>query len=169
MVTRGQIVDIDLGTNTCLVRIPIFETSGTGEKALLTATIAIPPGVHTGYQRGDVVFLTFCDNTLSLPIVIGKLYLGAAEELKAHKQVGWVGCSELEVETGGSAQLPLSKTHIINDTANSDYGDTTLLDLVNRIQTLEATVQQLRNTLNAFAIVGVLDGLLTNPSSPLNS
>ena len=144
MITRGEIIRIDLGTNTCLVRIPIFETNGIGDQALFTATIAIPPGVHTGYQEGDIVFVSFCDNTLSLPVIIGKLYLGSAEELKARSQVGWVGCNELEVEPQGKAQLPVDGT--IFTYRNGRQSN--LKDLLDDVQNLKLVIGNLSSTMS---------------------
>jgi hypothetical protein len=36
----------------------------------------LPPGIHGGYEVGDVVFVSFADNSLSRPVVLGQLYRG---------------------------------------------------------------------------------------------
>lgn len=80
MITKGDIVEIDYLTNTCEVRIPIFETPAKAqEKVIMTATIILPPGVSNGYVAGDKVYVGFVDNSMSSPTVLGLLYPGSTE------------------------------------------------------------------------------------------
>lgn len=53
MVTKGQIVSIQ--DNTCLVRIPYFETVISNENIILEAQIIIQPGCYNCYSKDDMV------------------------------------------------------------------------------------------------------------------
>lgn len=78
MITLSEILDIKIGSNLCKVRIPIFEPAGNKVKVELWATMILPPGIHGGYEKGDVVFVSFTDNSLSRPVVLGQLYRGTS-------------------------------------------------------------------------------------------
>ena len=73
MIVKGLIKTIDFTDNSCTVRLPLFETAASQGEVVLPATILIQPGMYNGYAEGDVVFVDFENDTLSRPIVIGKL------------------------------------------------------------------------------------------------
>ncbi len=79
MVTKGIITSIDYNGNTCQVRIPFFETAGN-DPISGTAIISNTPGSYNGYKVGDVVLVAFEDGQMNNPVIMGKLYLGAAKE-----------------------------------------------------------------------------------------
>lgn len=79
MVTKAEIQSIDFSGNTCEVRIPIFESSGTNIPAVTTATFAHTPGIYNSYKPGDVVWVGFDTNSYSDAVVLGKLYVGVAD------------------------------------------------------------------------------------------
>jgi len=103
MITKGIIKSIDFTTNTCVVRMPLFENAGNTTEMVAEATFAIQPGIYNGYREGDVVELAFDNNELDSPVVIGKLFLGTAEENK--DQRGTINCQDLTVTK--TATLPL--------------------------------------------------------------
>ena len=79
MVTKGIITSIDFNGNTCKVRIPLFETAGN-DPIIHDAIISNTPGMYNGYKVSDVVLVAFEDGQMELPVVVGKLYLGAEKE-----------------------------------------------------------------------------------------
>lgn len=107
MITKAIIQSVNYASNTCNIIIPIFETAGVKKNTEFEATMIVPPGVHSGYQTGDVVFISFYDNSLSLPVVLGKLYVNESTSKleEAFEQKGFVGCNTLEVES--KATLPI--------------------------------------------------------------
>lgn len=80
MVTKGEIQSIDYQGNTCIVRLPYFESAGIKDNIQAEATINNQPGMYNGYKAGDIVWVAFEDGEASQPVVIGKLYLGANKE-----------------------------------------------------------------------------------------
>lgn len=77
MTTLGEIVDIRQDTNLCQVHVPIFDAAGNKTEFRMWATMMLPPGIHSGYEINDVVFITFADNSLNRPVVLGQLYRGS--------------------------------------------------------------------------------------------
>ena len=78
MVTRG-IVEAVLNEYSYKVRIPIFDrieadAEHTDYNSLSTAVASIPKGLNNSIKVGDVIFLTFENNNLTEPIIIGQLY-----------------------------------------------------------------------------------------------
>lgn len=109
MVTKGIIKSIDFNGNSCIVRMPYFETAGSSE-VICEALISNTPGVYNGYKENDVVWIAFEDGTMESPVVIGKLYLGAAKEKQDPR--GTVNCVDSTIN--GTATIP-SDTKLKND------------------------------------------------------
>lgn len=80
MITKGIITAINRNTSKCSVRLPLFESASSSDRIIIDALINIPPGTYNGYFKGDVVFVSFEENSLDKPVVIGKLYRGASFE-----------------------------------------------------------------------------------------
>ena len=84
MITRAQIKEKD-GSNKYRVLIPVFaglldmaNTSNIAinkEGLLTSAYICSTPFYPSNYELGDIVYVTFEENDLSKPVIIGKLYL----------------------------------------------------------------------------------------------
>ena len=85
MITLGEIKSINVDTNLCLVKLPTLEGAGNKNKIELHATMMLPPGIDAGYEVGDVVFVSFVDNTLGRPMVLGQLYRGPGKGTKIDK------------------------------------------------------------------------------------
>lgn len=79
MIVKGIIKSIDVQGNTCVVRMPSFETAGNDE-IVATATVSNSPGSYNGYKVDDVVWVAFENDQLECPVIIGKLYLGIEAE-----------------------------------------------------------------------------------------
>lgn len=82
MLAKGIIQSIDFSSNTCVVRVPLFETAGNEYKCENESIFSIPPGVFNGYKVGDVVIVGFDAGNEGYPIILGKLYTGANDETK---------------------------------------------------------------------------------------
>lgn len=134
MVTKAYIQSIDFAGNTCVVRIPLFEHAGLDERVLADATIAIPPGVYNGYQVGDAVVIGFEHDQYAEPIILGKLYLGVAEE--AETKGSALVCSDLIVSNSlsipGTTKINYSKDVLGVKDTTSDINS--LTDIVNLAQ-----------------------------------
>lgn len=83
MVTKAFIIGHDYGSFIYRVRIPLFETAGLnpGKETFLSssifdATSSYQPGNLNSLRVGDCVFVSFEDNRMGKPVIIGKLYSG---------------------------------------------------------------------------------------------
>lgn len=106
MFTKAEIQSIDYTSNTCLVRIPLFENAASDFPVVVEAQIACEPGIHSGYMKGDKVWVNFETDLPDKPVVVGKMYLGVKNEQKATG--GSVQASTLTVEN--VATLPAETT-----------------------------------------------------------
>lgn len=113
MVAKGIIKSIDFNGNSCVVRMPYFETAGSSE-VVCEALISNAPGVYNGYKENDVVWVAFENGTMEAPVVIGKLYLGAAKEKQDPR--GTINCVDSTIS--GTATIP-SDTKLKNDLDSS--------------------------------------------------
>lgn len=149
MLTKGIILSIDQSSNTCQVRIPIFEGAGNKTIAQAEATFAISPGHFNNYAVDDVVFVEFENNQISCPVVVGKLYLGQAAETAGTLR-GAVRCSELttaKMRLPADATIDLRDTTSVNVSGNSATAPSlTLLDLVLEVQELSRKLTELQNS-----------------------
>ena len=118
MVTKGIIKLIDFNGNSCIVRMPYFETAGSSEVAC-EALISNVPGIYNGYKENDVVWVAFEDGSMETPVVIGKLYLGASKEKQDPR--GTVNCVDSSIS--GTATIP-SDTKLNNDLAANQINTT---------------------------------------------
>lgn len=118
MVTKGIIKSIDFNGNSCIVRMPYFETAGSSE-VICEALISNVPGIYNGYKENDVVWVAFEDGSMETPVVIGKLYLGASKEKQDPR--GTVNCVDSSIS--GSATIP-SDTKLNNDLAANQINTT---------------------------------------------
>ena len=166
MITLGEIKSINSDTNMCLVKLPTLEGVGNKNKIELHATMMLPPGIDAGYEVGDVVFVSFVDNTLGRPTVLGQLYRGPGKGTKID-QIGSatdssLGCAKTmtcdnftsknsaecnNLVTTGYTKLPQGT---VFTGAEDSY---TAADLMARLQSLEADLRQTKLTLAALATI----------------
>lgn len=134
MITTGTIVgkffDKD-GVTLYNVDISIFKdpTSDRGQ-SVVSATCCATPGQYEAYNDGDKVYISFVNNNISHPVILGKIYQNL-EEASVTKPASYFKVNSLEVTE--DAVLP----------ANTKIGD---LDLSN----LEVTALGLNNVLSSI-------------------
>lgn len=117
MVVKGLIKSIDYGGNTCTVRLPVFESAASDKETVVTATFSNQPGIYNGYKVGDVVIVSFENNDIDMPIVMGKLYLGADVESKDPR--GAVNAAN--VKSSSPISIPIdTELTLNNDPTNLD-------------------------------------------------
>lgn len=80
MITKGIITSINRNKNKCSVRMPLFESASSTGPVIIDALISHPPGVYNNLFKNDIVFVSFEENSLEKPIVIGKMYRGPSFE-----------------------------------------------------------------------------------------
>lgn len=152
MLTKGEIQTIDYNNNTGTVRVPLFESAGKNTPVIIDAIFAIPPGIFNGYKVGDVVELGFENNELTPAVVVGKLYLGASEEVNS--ACGSVYGDSLKIHN--SAELPIStrfssdKSEQVADTDTNQTSFSSIADLVEEINKLRVQVAVLETKLNSL-------------------
>ena len=145
MIVKGIIKTIDFLDNSCTVRLPLFETAASSGEVVLKATILTQPGLYNGYVEGDIVFVDFENNELDQPIVLGKLFLGAAKE-EATPGVSALTVGNLKVSS--SATLPIDTKLVLDDTGSAvpvDNGITSyksITDIIKALYKAEANVDQ---------------------------
>ena len=137
MIAQAEIIDLDPTTNYCSVRIPFFEGAGNLAQVKIKATIALPPGIHSGYKTGDKVFVGFSENSVGKPVVLGHIFKGAIADYAAQDRAGFIDCDKLECET--EAKLPYSTTFLA---APNEYSS--LEKFANKITELSNEIKDLK-------------------------
>lgn len=103
MLAKGKIVYIyehDVSNivpekrNKVRVHISSFDSPGIRLNTDIDATISLPPTTTSPYKVGDVVFVGFENNSISKPVVLGKLYLGNDKD----DNFSFANLSELSVQ-----------------------------------------------------------------------
>lgn len=133
MLTQGEIRSIEYESNTCTVRIPIFETVQMDSQVVIPARFAVPPGVFNGYSVGDVVWLGFELEAPEYPVVLGRIYQGV--RMDKGKSNGVVQADSLRVTT--NATLPKNTAFA---GLPSGYGD--ILSITQKLQTVVKRTRQ---------------------------
>ena len=105
MLTKAIIQNIDHTKNICRVRIPLFENASRNVNIIeADAQFSIVPGIYNSYNVGDVVFIGFEENSMELPVILGKLFVSAQAEAAAIR--GSVSGNAITITD--AAQLPYS-------------------------------------------------------------
>lgn len=155
MVTKGEIQTIDYLSNTCQVRIPIFESTTRTNAFIVPATFSIMPGTINMYSPGDVVYVTFENDGITKAIIMGKLYLGVSEE---QTNRGSLKVNSLNVKTDLSIPIntkivSASDSNINPNNAITNYDS--ISKIINVLSTTKAAVEKL-NANNNSPIVNLL-------------
>ena len=158
MVVKGVLLSVDYAGNTCMVRIPIFESAAGGMPAVAEAIISNTPGCYNGYKPEDVVLVAFEVGHIENPVVIGKLYLGAIKENQDPR--GMINCNSFIAQQDSSLPLAAKLDYTVPDGMVVAEGATSsfksfidvingLQDLAIKVNTLETRVAELEKQLNA--------------------
>lgn len=106
MITTGIIRQINLhggsyANNKYKVELNIFQAPGDHNKTnyIYEANCCAIPGQYDSYEPGDVVYVGFLNNDLSLPIILGRIYQG-----KDGKYRSQITCQNLSAN--GQVELP---------------------------------------------------------------
>jgi hypothetical protein len=131
MITTGKIKTISKDGTVFSVRVPIFEAAGSTDECVLDCNLCYMPGCLNAYAVDDIVYISFIDNSLSHPVIIGKIYTG-----KEEKATTFGSFDSLAITS--KAQLP----------KNTSFGDIPLkeiLDLAGEIEILKEKVKTLES------------------------
>jgi hypothetical protein len=139
MIVKGILKTINYNDNSCTVRIPLFEGAATAGEVVLDAIFLSQPGTYNGYNEGDIVFVDFENDSLDSPIILGKVFLGAAVEKASAKKSGM---SIASLEVSSNASLPIDTKLTSNSSssiANVDKGINSYKSIVDIIKALHST------------------------------
>jgi hypothetical protein len=73
MITKAKVLRT-ISDNTYEVHIPIYDNGSDIYKA--TATVSYTRGIKNPIVIGDIVFVTFENNKINKPVIVGKLFIG---------------------------------------------------------------------------------------------
>jgi hypothetical protein len=99
--------------------MPLFETASSSSPVEAEALISITPGLFNNLFVNDIVFISFEENALEKPIILGKLYTGSAVE--NNTKGGTAILDTLKVRT--AATIPCSTLYEFPDSIKQDYKD----------------------------------------------
>lgn len=145
MITTAEIQSIDYNSNSCTVRLPLFENVNSEFPAIVVAKFVSLPGIFNGYDAGDIVWVAFNNDWYSQPVILGKVYQGIAAENETDDRGelkikgGTVHCADLVVSN--KATLPV---------------DTKIAGVEADYNSLQKIITQLKN-LNLYGTTGVGD------------
>jgi hypothetical protein len=131
--------------NRCIIRLPLFETASSTVPVEIEALVSITPGMFNNLFENDVVFVAFEENALEKPIIIGKLYTGAANEINTPGGAGIL--DTLTVRTSGN--MPAATTTFVFQGDNKEEYENlkTPKKIADYIKWLERYVKKLFNQL----------------------
>ena len=143
MITKGEILSINILENTCRVRLPIFETTNN-DIISTTATFSVPPGLYNSFQAGDIVYVGFEQDDIRQAVILGKLYINSENEANLNR--GAINCNTLKVTE--RVDLP-SNTNITYDlteaAVNADGRKKkmkTIKDIIDYLQKLDNKIEE---------------------------
>jgi hypothetical protein len=146
MITKAIVRSINGKGNRCIVRMPLFETAASLSPVEAEALVSITPGFFNNIFVGDVVFVSFEENALEKPIIIGKLYKGTSFE---NETPGGMGIVE-KLIVRKEAETPAETTHFIypSEIAKEYEHFTTPKKLADYIKWLEDLTKKLAKQLD---------------------
>lgn len=129
LTTEAIIMSVDLNSNRCSVRVPLFENFNTGAQAIMDARLTVQPGSFNNYKQGDFVWVTFINGTVETALILGKIYRGPEDENK--NSGGNLNINSLQV-SGGTAKLPAATLFSVS---SEEYNS--IEKIINKIKDLE--------------------------------
>lgn len=119
MITKAIVQSINANGTRCIVRMPLFETASSTSRIEAEALVSVSPGVFNGLVVGDIVFVTFEENALEKPIIIGKLFKGANTEGNIRGGGGIFNT----LKVNSAATIPSSTLFVFPQGKQNDYKD----------------------------------------------
>ncbi len=119
LLTKAIITSINRAGNRCIVRIPLFESASSTTPIEIEALVNITPGFYNNLFVNDVVFVAFEENAMEKPIILGKLYTGAANEGGTHGGAGILDT----LTVSSTASLPATTSFVFTGENRSAYAD----------------------------------------------
>lgn len=129
MITKAEILQLPKGAytnekgelvvdNKFKIYVPIFCRAGESKDnplglSTMYATLCYNPGAENGYRVGDVVYISFENNQVGEPVIIGKLFLNTTQE---STNTTYLIGDELNISN--NAKLPIST--LIGNRSGSD-------------------------------------------------
>ncbi len=170
MITKAQILQLPKGAytdkdgklvvdNKFKIYIPIFRRAGESKDSKLSAsimyaTLLYTPGSENGYRVGDIVYISFENNQMGNPIILGKLFLNTTQDvpntasiigdnlnisgkatLPKDTKIGEVTGNEIEK----LFRLVSNNTNLI-DGKSGEYTGGTGIDITNDVISIDDTV-----------------------------
>lgn len=148
MVTKAIIRSINKNGTRCMVEMPLFNTASNPSPVIAEALVCITPGFYSNLCVNDIVFVTFEENKLEKPIILGKLYTGAADESTIRGGGGVMDALKINSE----AVLPCSTLFRFSETSNHHYTDfNTPKKLADNIKQLKKDIEQLQEIVDRLS------------------
>jgi hypothetical protein len=120
--------------------MPLFETAASSAPVIAEALVSITPGMFSNIVVGDVVFVSFEENALEKPIILGKLFKGASIEKDVEGGMGIL--DTLNVRT--AATIPCTTLFEYPKQLKSEYKNfETPKKLADYIKWLETLIKKL--------------------------
>jgi hypothetical protein len=125
--------------------MPLFESASSSSIVEAEALYSITPGLFNNLFVGDVVFVAFEENALEKPIIIGKLYRGAAYE---NNTIGGAGVLDT-LRVRSAATIPASSIYNFPSDIKNSYKDlNTPKKVADYIKWLESLTKKLISQLD---------------------
>ena len=80
MITKAIVRSVNKAGTRCRVEMPLFATASSTSPVIAEALVSITPGLFNNIFVDDIVFISFEENELEKPIILGKLFTGATNE-----------------------------------------------------------------------------------------
>ena len=119
MITKAIIMSISGAGNRCIVRMPLFETAANSSPVLAEALVNITPGFFSNLNVGDVVFISYEENALEKPVILGKLFKGSLNENNVEGGMGILDT----LRVNSAASIPSSTLFVFPNEIKNEYKD----------------------------------------------
>lgn len=145
MITKAIIESISSTGNRCIVRMPLFETASSSSHVKAEALVNITPGMFNNLVVGDIVFVSFEENALEKPVILGKLYKGISDENNVRGGMGILD----SLKVNSAATIPSSTLFVFPNTLKNEYENLkTPKKMADYIKWLESLTKKLINQLD---------------------
>jgi hypothetical protein len=140
LLTKGIVKSINRNGNRCIVELPLFQTASDPNPVELEATINITPGLFNNLFINDIVFVSFEENALEKPVVLGKLFRGTTNENTTNG-----GAAILDtLRVNSAATLPATTIFDFPQALQQEYEDlSTPKKMADYIKWLEAATKNM--------------------------